>query len=204
MNWKLLTVGALASSFALISGCFAPQPEDTQNICDIFKQYPSWFLDAQKTEQKWGVPIPIQMAIIYQESTFQATAESPPSKKLYRIIPWQRQSTSLGYCQAVIHTWDCYEKSIGAEKSRDEFADATDFIGWYANQAKLHAGIQPTDAYNLYLAYNQGIGAFKSKSFSWKNPWAFRLARKVEARAKIYEMQLEQCRADLPKPEVVQ
>lgn len=195
----ILSVGALVAFIGGLAGCFAPQPQDTQDICNIFKQYPSWYWDAKKTEQKWGVPVPIQMAIMYQESTFQATAESPPAKRLYHFIPWHRQSTSLGYCQAVIHTWECYEKAVGQQKSRDEFADASDFIGWYAKMAQEQAGIPPTDAYHLYLAYNQGIGAYRSHSF-WRHPWAIHLARKVQAHALVYTEQLKQCEADIPKP----
>jgi hypothetical protein len=201
---KVVKIGCFILFALVVAGCLLlPQPRATRNICDIFRQYPEWYWDARATEQKWGVPVPVQMAIIYQESGFQAGAQPPARERLLNLIPWRRQSTALGYCQALEGTWRCYEASTGKELSRDQFAAASDFIGWYANMAKKQAHIQPTDAFNLYLSYHEGLGGFHAKSF-WRKPWLIHVARRVQSLSKLYESQLKECAGQIPKPQVTQ
>ena len=93
-----------------------------------------WYKFAKKTERKWGAPIELQMAIIKKESGFDWLAK-PERTKIFKIIPWKRPSSSFGYSQAVIGTWDMYKKSTGNTlASRVLFKDSSDFIGWYVNQ----------------------------------------------------------------------
>lgn len=201
MAISIRKVGLLLALAISLSACYPPQPHQTQNICEIFAQYPSWYWDAKQTQDKWGVPVAVQMAIMYQESGFQATAEPmiKVKNRFQKITSWKRESTALGYCQALVHTWQCYEKSTGRDVSRDEFAAASDFIGWYANTAKQIAKIQPTDAYDLYLAYHEGLGGYHSHSF-WRKPWLIVIAHKVEAHALTYAQQLSTCESSIPKP----
>lgn len=195
MNLKLLTL--IAFSLLLIS-CASPPPRDVNNICHIFKQYPRWYSDAQDVERRWRIPISVQMAIIHQESKFDANAK-PPRTKLLWIIPWKRPSTAYGYSQALHSTWRLYKRAGDGGRylaSRDVFADAVDFIGWYANQANRRAGIPRNDAYPLYLAYHEGIGGYQSRTYL-KKPWLIQVARKVKARSYLYQAQLSQCKASL-------
>ncbi|MGL6030382.1 MAG: hypothetical protein ACRC0B_01385, partial [Legionella sp.] len=142
----------------LLLSCASAPPRDVNNICNIFKQYPKWYTDAKDVERRWKVPVAVQMAIIHQESKFDARAR-PPRKKLLRIIPWKRPSSAYGYTQALRGTWAHYkQKNGGLFSSRGDFADGVDFIGWYANQANIRAGIPRSDAYPLYLAYHEGVG----------------------------------------------
>ena len=76
--------------------------------------------------------------------------------------------------------------------SRVDFADGVDFIGWYANQAAIRGGISRGDAYQLYLAYHEGVGGYLRKTYLQK-PWLIKVAQKVKARAQIYEAQLNHC-----------
>lgn len=199
---KFIRIGSLAIVATwILTSCYPPAPKETQNICDIFQQYPDWYWDAKKTQDKWGVPIPVQMAIMYAESGFQATAE-PIVRRPRSVIPWHRESSALGYCQALTGTWSCYEKTTGKQLSRDDFADASDFIGWYASQAKQYANIQPTDAYDLYLAYHEGLGGYHSKSY-WHKPWLMRYANQVRSHALTYADQLQECEGNIPKPSIV-
>src|SRR5262249_26207295 len=114
----------------LLVGCAKPRPDNMENICEIFYQYPQWYWDAKRSEEKWGVSVPIQMSVIYQESSFTAKAK-PPRKYILWIIPWKRPSTAYGYCQALDGTWEDYQQQTGNSGKRHTFADATDFIGWY-------------------------------------------------------------------------
>lgn len=191
MNSKLCL--SLVFSLLLVS-CVSRPPSDVNNICSIFKQYPKWRLDAKDAERRWRVPVPVQMAIIHQESKFDARA-TPQRTKLLWIIPWKRPSSAYGYTQALRTTWNQYKSSNGGMwATRDDFTDAVDFVGWYANQANRRAHIPRTDAYQLYLAYHEGIGGYERKTYL-KKPWLIQVARKVKARSQIYQAQLNRCQA---------
>lgn len=181
-------------SLLLLASCVSRPPSDVNNICNIFKQYPKWRLDAKDAEKRWRVPVPVQMAIIHQESKFDARA-TPQRTKLLWVIPWKRPSSAYGYTQALRSTWSQYKQSNGGLwASRDDFTDAVDFVGWYANQANRRAHIRRDDAYNLYLAYHEGVGGFERKTYL-KKPWLIQVARKVKARSQIYQAQLSRCNA---------
>jgi len=183
----------ILSLICLLSACASKPPRDVNNICSIFHQYPKWRLDAQDAARRWRVPVPVQMAIIHQESKFDGQAQ-PKRTKLLWIIPWKRPSTAYGYTQALRATWDSYKKTDGGIWSaRDDFTDAVDFVGWYANQANKRAGIPRDDAYRLYLAYHEGVGGYERKTYLQK-PWLVQVARKVKARSQIYEAQLNHCK----------
>lgn len=185
--WFLLIVLSL-----MLTACAPPPPpKNTGNICSIFRQYPDWYHNAKDTEKKWGISVPVQMAIINQESSFDGKAR-PPRKKLLWIIPWKRPSSALGYSQALKNTWKDYENSIGASGKRTEFSDACDFIGWYSAQAKHRQSISPDNPYSLYLAYHDGISGYAHKTYL-KKPWLIKVAHKVSNRAAIYQKQLERC-----------
>ncbi|MFC3907643.1 transglycosylase SLT domain-containing protein [Legionella dresdenensis] len=176
----------------LLTACATKPPRDVNNICSIFRQYPNWRLDAEDSARRWKIPVPVQMAIIHQESKFDGSAQ-PPRTKLLWIIPWKRPSTAYGYTQALKSTWDHYKKTDGGfMSSRDNFTDAVDFVGWYANMANRQAGIPRTDAYRLYLAYHEGVGGYQRQTYLQK-PWLEQVARKVQARAQIYQAQLSRC-----------
>lgn len=190
---KLLIIASIISALCLAS-CMPPDPpQNVDNICKIFKEYPKWRRATQKVARRWHVPVEVQMAIIHQESRFRAQAK-PPRTKILWIIPWTRPSSAYGYSQALDSTWDRYkDKSGWLFSSRDSFGDAADFIGWYANQAHIRAGISRNDAYALYLAYHEGVGGYQRKTYLRK-PWLIKVARKVARRASIYRAQLANCK----------
>lgn len=175
-----------------MTGCVHTPPKNVDNLCVIFNQYPGWKRDAMDVERRWLIPVPVQMAIIHQESKFDGRAK-PPRQKLLWIIPWTRPSSAYGYAQALKSTWALYKKKNGSLfSSRDSFGDAVDFIGWYANEAYMRARISRKDAYQLYLAYHEGVGGFLNKTYL-KKPWLINVAHKVSNRSKIYQDQLKHC-----------
>ena len=181
-----------------LSSCTTAPPNRIENICSIFRQYPDWYWSAKKVRSHWGIPISILMAIIYQESRFNATAK-PPREKLLWIIPWFRPTSAYGYSQAVNNTWQRYKRDTGQSgASRDAFEDAADFIGWYANQAHIRVGISKTNTRAIYLAFHEGIGGY-SRGTHLKKKWLLAVANKVEARAWVYNSQLIRCEASLPQ-----
>ena len=75
-------------------------PKNTVNACAIFNEKYLWYKFAKATERKWGAPIELQMAIIRKESGYDWLAR-PERTKLFKVIPWKRKSSSLGYSQAI-------------------------------------------------------------------------------------------------------
>ena len=193
MRFKLFFI--LLASVVLV-GCVSQPPTDVNNICHIFRQYPKWYADTLDVQRRWHVPVAIQMAIVHQESKFDARAK-PGRTKLLWIIPWKRPSTAYGYAQALDGTWALYKRSNGGLfSSRNDFADGVDFIGWYANEANKRAGIPRNNAYELYLAYHEGIGGYQNKTYL-KKKWLIPVAHKVNTRAQIYQAQLATCKKSL-------
>jgi len=189
MKAKFIVI--LSLSF-VASACVTVPPRDINNICHIFKQYPEWYRDTRAVEQHWHVPVAIQMAIMHQESKFDAEAK-PARQKLLWVIPWTRPSSAYGYTQALDGTWRWYKRSRGKMwASRTDFGDGVDFIGWYANQAHQRAGISLRDPHALYLAYHEGIGGYERKTYRHK-AWLMHVAHKVQTRAHIYQAQLKNC-----------
>lgn len=194
-----MLVPILFTVFLLLSACVTqPPPNNAENICTIFTQYPQWYWAAQDAEKKWGVPISIQMAIIHQESGFNGKAR-PPRKKLLGIIPWKRITSAKGYTQALNGTWQDYKDSIGKNYAdRGAFSSATDFVGWYVDQANRRAGIAKDDAYDIYLAYHEGISGYQRKVYA-NNYGLLNVADRVQSRATTYRNQLQQCQSSLRK-----
>lgn len=162
---------------------FSKPPKNTENICRIFQNNPTWYLKAKQTEAKWGVPVAVQMAIINQESRFKGEARA-------------HISSAYGFSQALRKTWASYQRSTGSRARRNEFAAATDFIGWYVHMTKRRLGISPKNTYALYLAYHEGLGGYRSHSYSRK-PSIMRVARNVRKKADIYQSQLVACQSQI-------
>ena len=183
---------ALLIALLAVSACTTSPPRDVNNICAIFTEKDDWYDDAADARDEWGSPIPVMMAIIYQESGFRADAR-PPRRKLLGFIPWFRPSTAYGYSQAKTTTWDEYEDDAGRfGADRDDFADAIDFVGWYNYQSVRRSGLSLQNTYGLYLAYHEGHGGYNRATYQQK-PWLMAVARKVEARANSYQAQLLTC-----------
>lgn len=180
----------------LLTACSTAPPANITNGCDIFEDKNGWYRAAVQSSEKWGVPVDVQLAIIYQESRFVDDAR-PPRERLLWVIPWGRASSAYGYAQAKDTTWDWYiEKSGNRGADRDNFADAVDFIGWYVNTSHRMLGLSKSDTYNQYLAYHEGHGGYKRKTYNQK-PWLIKVAKKVENRAGLYQAQLAQCESRL-------
>ncbi len=180
----------------LLGGCATSPPSNVDNLCAIFREKDGWYDDAVDAGKRWNSPVPVMMAIMHQESRFDAKAK-PPRRKILGIIPGARPSDSYGYSQALKSTWKSYKRSAGNRGAdRDDFADSIDFIGWYNDQSHRRSGISRNDPYRLYLAYHEGHGGYNRGSYRSK-AWLQSVARKVEQRANRYNGQLRSCEKDL-------
>ena len=179
----------------ILTGC-SSIPSNTANSCSIFSERYLWYKYAKKTEQKWGTPIYIQLAIIKMESDFDWLAK-PARQKIFKVIPYKRPSSSFGYSQAVKGTWEQYKKETGNKlATRVRFKDSVDFIGWYTSKSETILKISKQDAFKQYLAYHEGWGNFKHYK---KNKKVIGLAKKVEKQSNIYKKQLLSCSNSLNK-----
>lgn len=180
----------------LLSACVSAPPANTANICTIFEDRRSWYRAAKKSENRWGTPVYVSMAIIEQESSFQGRAK-PPRTKLLWVIPWRRPSSAYGYAQVLDETWTDYKEDAGNWGARrSSFSDAMDFVGWYTNSSARQNRISRTDAYNLYLAYHEGNGGWARNSYSNKG-WLMDVARNVQNTSNIYQTQYQSCEKEL-------
>lgn len=191
-----MAVILLSSLF--MAGCVTSPPKRIDNLCDIFDQKNGWYKAAKKSSKRWDSPIPVMMAIMYQESRFQPKAKPPRSKILW-VIPGPRKSNAYGFSQAKKETWAWYKKEAGSwGADRDEFDDAIDFIGWYNAKSGKTNKIKSDDAYALYLAYHEGHGGYARGSFR-KKAWLRQVAKKVSRRTATYSKQLAACEPRLNK-----
>ena len=167
-------------------------PRNLDSACSIVSQRPNYLRAMKVTERKWGVPVNVQMATIYQESKFIGNARTPHQYVL-GVIPMGRQSSAYGYSQALDATWDEYKRAApNRSGKRDNFADASDFMGWYMAETNEKLGISKSDTRNQYLAYHEGRTGYSRGSYKSKS-WLIRVAGEVDNRAGRYESQLRAC-----------
>ena len=107
---KLLVLGLLVA--ITISGCLSTPAREVTNICTLLDEKVSWYRAAKLSEDKWKVPMHLQMAIIHQESRFASRAK-PPRNKIFGFIPGSRPTDSYGYTQAKKATWEWYQLKTG-------------------------------------------------------------------------------------------
>ncbi len=190
---KILKINSLLILLFLINAC-SSIPSNTSNSCSIFDEKYLWYKHAKKSEQKWGTPIYLQLAIIKMESGFDWLAK-PPRQKLFKIIPYKRPSSSFGYSQAVKGTWRQYKTETGNKfATRTRFKDSVDFIGWYTTKTEKILKVSKHDTFNQYVAYHEGWGNYKSYK---NNKKVINLAKRVEKQANIYKKQLSDCKNSL-------
>ncbi len=182
--------------FVFVAGCGSRDyaaPRNLESACSIADERPKYLNAMKASQRRWGIPIAVQMATIYQESKFIGNARTPHQFAL-GIIPMGRQSSAYGYSQALDGTWEEYKSKQGRRRAkRDNIKDATDFMGWYMNETSQKLGIAKSDAGNQYLAYHEGRSGFARQSHLAK-PWLMRVATDVATRAVVYDTQLRACR----------
>lgn len=187
----------LAIGVVLVLGACATAPNRINDVCAVFDQRDGWFNNwrssAERTQQKYGIPMHVLMATVRKESGFKSNAR-PPRTKLLGFIPWTRVSSAYGYSQALDGTWSQYRRESGNfTASRTNFADAVDFVGWYHTKTVDTYGVARDDTYNLYLAYYLGWGGYKRGD--WRGNGSIqRYARDTAAMADRYRGQLQSCR----------
>lgn len=186
------------SALFVLAGCGHAPPSQTADACLILEDNRSWWRALQRTEERWGVPASVQLAILKRESSFNAHAR-PARQRLLGIIPGRRPSSAYGYAQALDGTWDWYREDTGRRGAdRDDFSDAVDFVGWYAAKSRQLSGIPSHNARDLYLSYHEGHGGYNRGTYRNK-AWLMRAATQVQTDANRYDAQLDRCSRSLSR-----
>ena len=185
---KLLTLTLL-----LLVSCSTKIPSNQDDICKIIEENPSWSKHLLDTQKKWNAQPSTVMAIIRQESSFDPNA-APERDKVLGFIPWKRSSSAKGYAQAIEGTWEEYKKQTNKKRvKRTNFSDSVDFIGWYLSKAPS-ARIKAYEVDKLYIAYHEGYGGYKRKTYRDSDKaWLIDVAKKVKYNSVRYERQLMRC-----------
>jgi hypothetical protein len=179
------------------TGCSTP-PRNPNDLCAIFGEKHSWYRATRRSRERWEISQATQMAIIFQESSYRARAR-PPRTRLLWVIPWRRPSSAYGYAQVIRPTWESYlEATDNPGANRNNFWDASDFVGWYLDRISRRAEIRREDVRSLYLAYHEGAGGFQ-RGTHLKKDWLLKVSRRVDKRAARYRAQLGLCRERLEK-----
>ncbi|WP_299073530.1 hypothetical protein [uncultured Paraglaciecola sp.] len=193
-----IIVVTLAST-VFLEACTATPPRNISNICDIFTEKRDWFDSATDMQERWGVPIHVPMAMMYQESSFKAKARPPKNYLFFGLIPWGHVSSAYGYSQAKTPTWDDYKRETdNSWANRSDFDDAMDFMGWFISKTHTINAVSKWDAQLQYLNYHEGWGGYSRKSYQSKT-WLKGVAKKVKARSLRYATQLKGCEEELSK-----
>ena len=192
MVWRFSVLIGFALALLALSGCASTPPDDVTNACEIFEDKGGWYRSTRRAEKRWGMPKHIQLAIIRQESGFDADAK-PERRRFLFVFPGARKSSARGYPQAVEGTWALYRRDSGNRNAnRRSFSDAADFVSWYGRQSNRRAGIPMDNAYRQYLAYHEGWEGYRAGR--WRNDQALKdIATRVSRTAAVYRAQLDRC-----------
>ena len=183
--------------FFLISAC-SSVPKNTADGCSIFSEKYLWYKHAKKSSEVYGAPIHIILAFVNKESGFNRWAK-PKRKKLFKVIPYKRPSSSFGYSQAVKKTWELYKTETNNPLAlRTRFKDSVMFIGWYIKKTNKINKIPFDDAYRQYLNYYLGWGSYAKKIYKTDKK-AIIYAKNVQKQSKIYRNQLKECQESLDR-----
>ncbi len=182
----------LVGGFAIV----VPAPPLRQdNVCEIFREQPTWYDHAASSRDRWGIPIAVQMAFVHYESSFRSHIR-PPRSQLFGFIPWARPSTAYGYAQALDPTWSDYMAEAGSVfATRDQMKHALDFIGWYNRKTHDQLGIPLDKPDHLYFAYHEGRTGYR-RGYHKQKPALLRIADNVAARTTAYQSQLASCESE--------
>lgn len=198
MNSKVFKSICIAPLLVSLASCVSSPPASVANICEIFEDRRDWYRAAKDAERRWNIPVSVNMAFIYQESSFRARAK-PERNRFLWIFPGRRPSSAYGYAQALDETWQEYEAKSGNRRaSRRNFSDAVDFVAWYNSNSTRISNISSDDARNLYFAYHEGNGGYQRGTYRSKQ-WLVDTAARVQANSNRFAVQLDGCGRELDK-----
>ena len=202
MQKKILNKNLVLIIFFLFIISCNSIPKHPSNACKIFSEKYLWYKHVKKSSEKYGAPVHIILAFVKKESGFNRWAK-PKRNKLFKIVPYKRPSSSLGYSQAVKKTWELYKSETGNSLAlRTRFKDSVFFIGWYINKTNKINKIPKNDAYRQYLNYYLGWGSYSKKVYKTDKK-SIILAKNVEKQSNLYKKQIRDCKKILDRKKYI-
>ena len=190
---------ALIAAFQLAAcASMTPQPSNQEiaDACRLLQQNRPWHEALRTTARNWGAPMGFQLAVMKQESSFDAEARPPRGDpQWFGLVQGDYASSAVGYSQALDSTWEMYKAETGNwAASRNNFRDSSDFIGWYFSATGKRTGLGQFDYKAHYLAYHEGAGGYLKGTYKAKR-WLVDVAGNVAKQATRYEAQIAKCDA---------
>lgn len=185
-----------AAALAACASTPTPTKQEAADACLLLQQNHAWRDALRSTAKTWGAPMGFQLAIIKQESSFNAEAAPPRGQRQwFGLVEGERVSSAKGYSQALDSTWETYKAATGRwGANRNSFQDSSDFIGWYFSTAGKRTGLGQYDYRGHYLAYHEGAGGYLKGTWKGKT-WLVNTASSVATQAARYEAQIARCEA---------
>ena len=78
--FKIIMIFAISISLVGCSVINPSVPRNQNNACSILEEHRSWKRHLKRSKRKWGIPVEVQMAVIWKESNFRSRVK-PPRKK---------------------------------------------------------------------------------------------------------------------------
>ena len=177
-------------------------PKYPQNACKIFSERYLWYKHVKKSSEIYGAPIHIILAFVNKESGFNRWAK-PKRKKLFKVLPYKRPSSSFGYSQAVKKTWELYKTETNNPLAlRTRFKDSVMFIGWYIRKTNKINKVPLNDSFNQYLNYYLGWGDYSKKVYKTDKK-SIIFAKSVQKQSNTYKKQLKECQKSLDRKKYI-
>ncbi|MEN9855060.1 MAG: hypothetical protein RL186_1829 [Pseudomonadota bacterium] len=161
----------------------APAHAQTRDYCALLTAKPEWVAPLKTASVRWDVSQGAILAIIDQESRFQADARGAGANG-------PNPARNFGYTQANLRTWDWYLRDTGqSQGARTDFALATDFIGWHISTTHKRLGLARDQIDAHYLVYKLGEGGYRRGP----SPSATALAKSLAIKSNRASQQLTTC-----------
>ena len=100
-------------------GCSTKIPMNQDDICVIIDENPRWSNSLLDAKKKWNAEPSTVMAIIRQESSFNANA-APDREKVLGFIPWKRPSSARGSLKLSKQHGSSIKKKLVTEGLEDQ------------------------------------------------------------------------------------
>ena len=202
MQKKILNRNLIYLIIFFFAASCSSVPRYPQNACKIFGENYLWYKSAKKSSETYGAPVHIILAFVNKESGFNRWAR-PKRTKLFKVVPYKRPSSSLGYSQAVKKTWELYKTETDNPLAlRTRFKDSVMFIGWYISKTHKVNKIPLNDSYRQYLNYYLGWGNYAQKVYKTDKK-AIIFAKSVAKQSNIYKVQLQECKKSLDRKKYI-
>jgi hypothetical protein len=169
----------------LIAMMLAPSFAHAQasDICTLLAANSNWTADLKAAQEKWRVTPGTMLAVLDQESRFNANARGAGAAG-------PNPARNFGYAQANIRTWNWFLRDTGKTSgSRTDFALSADFVGWHFATMERRIGASRENTVAQYLAYKMGEGGYKRGA----SASARALANRIAARSRGFDTQLAGC-----------